>query len=103
MRKPILRHEHPATLLPLPDQDVPSHGWGEDFWVQISQRDGRFLKASIDNPLVESRLHELQKGDEVFLHEDHILAVHGIDREELVLEMDAASLKELAQWLGSQQ
>lgn len=103
MRKPILRHEHPATLLPLPDQDVPSRGWGEDFWVQITQREGRFLKATIDNPLVESRLHELQKGDEVFLHEDHILAVHGIHREELVLEMDAASLKELAQWLGSQQ
>ncbi|MBC8290892.1 MAG: hypothetical protein H8E37_11310 [Planctomycetes bacterium] len=103
MRKPILRHEHPATLLSLPDQDVPSRGWGEDFWVQITERNGRYLKATVDNALVESRLHEIQHGDEVFLHEDHILAVHGIHREELVLEMDAASLKELAEWLGSQQ
>ena len=102
MRKPILRHEHPATLLPLPDQDVPSRGWGEDFWVQITERDGRYLKAVVDNPLVEARLHNLRKGDSVILHEDHILAVHGIHREELVLEMDAAALKELAEWLSTQ-
>lgn len=29
--KPILRHERPATLLPLAKQNVPSRGWGEDF------------------------------------------------------------------------
>lgn len=102
MRKPILRHEHPATLLPLPEQQIPSRGWGEDFWVQITRREGSFLKATIDNPLVESRLHQLCKGDEIVLHEDHILAVHGIHREELVLDMDAAALKELAEWLGTQ-
>lgn len=33
--KPILSHEHPATLLPLPTQNVPSRGWGEDFWVRV--------------------------------------------------------------------
>lgn len=102
MRKPILRHEHPATLLPLPEQNVPSRGWGEDFWVQIIGREDRYLKAVIDNPLVESRLHELRNGDVLILHEDHILAVHGVHREELVLSMDAESLKELAAWLGTQ-
>src|SRR5687767_5494113 len=28
MTKPILRHEHPASLLPLSKQNVPSRGWG---------------------------------------------------------------------------
>ena len=38
--KPILRHDHPASLLPLPRQCVPARGWGEDFWVRIAQREG---------------------------------------------------------------
>jgi hypothetical protein len=102
MTKPILRHEHPATLLPLPKQHVPSRGWGEDFWVRVTQRDGQFLKGIVDNPLVESRLHGLHQGDEIVFQEDHILAVHSIHRQELVLGMDPAELKELARWLGSQ-
>jgi hypothetical protein len=99
--KPILRHEHPATLLPLPKQSVPSRGWGEDFWVQVTERQGKFFKGAVDNPLYEARLHELHKGDEIVFHEDHILAVHGVHRQELLVGMDAADLKELAQWLGS--
>ncbi|MGB6045869.1 MAG: hypothetical protein WBF93_22125 [Pirellulales bacterium] len=99
--KPILGHEHPATLLPLPMQDVPSRGWGEDFWVQVSERDGTFFKGVVDNPLYEARLHELHQGDSLFFHEDHILSVHGSHREEIVLGMDAADLKTLAHWLGS--
>jgi hypothetical protein len=102
MTKPILRHEHPASLLPLPKQHVLSRGWGEDFWVRVTERDGQFLKGSVDNPLVESRLHGLRHGDEIRFHEDHILAVHSIHRHELVLGMNAADLKELAQWLASQ-
>lgn len=100
MTKPILRHEQPATLMPLPAQSVPSRGWGEDFWVRVTERDGRFLKGLVDNPLVEHRLHGLQQLDEVIFHEDHILAVHPIHRQELVLGMDNADLKELAQWLA---
>jgi hypothetical protein len=100
--KPILRHEHPATLLPLPKQHIPSRGWGEDFWVRVTGREGRFFKGTVDNPLVESRLHGLRHGDEIVFHEDHILSIHGIHRQELVLGMDIADLKELAQWLGSQ-
>ena len=100
--KPILRHEHPATLLPLPQQNVPSRGWGEDFWVRVAEREGEFFKGTVDNPLHEARLHELHQGDQIVFHQDHILAVHGIHRRELVAGMDAADLKELAQWLGSQ-
>ena len=100
--KPILSHEQPATLVPLPSQNVPSRGWGEDFWVRVSQRHGAYCQGVVDNPLYEARLHELRQGDEVFFHEDHILAVHGSHREEIVLEMDAAELKTLAQWLESQ-
>jgi hypothetical protein len=102
MTKPILRHEHPASLLPLPKQHVPSRGWGEDFWVRVKERDEQFLKGSVDNPLVESRLHGLRQGDEILFQEDHILAVHSIHRQELVLDMSAEDLKELAQWLASQ-
>ena len=100
--KPILRHEHPATLLPLPQQNVPSRGWGEDFWVRVIEREKDFFKGIVDNPLYEARLHELRQGDQIVFLQDHILAVHGIHRQELVLGMDAADLKELAQWLGSQ-
>ena len=100
--KPILRHEHPATLLPLPNQNVPSRGWGEDFWVRVIEREGKVFKGTVDNPLYEARLHELHQGDEIVFHEDHILAVHGVHRQELLVGMDAADLKELAQWLGSQ-
>jgi hypothetical protein len=38
----------------------------------------------------------------LFFHEDHILAVHDIHRQELLLAMDSAQLKELAEWLGRQ-
>ena len=100
--KPILGHENPATLLPLPKQDVPSRGWGEDFWTRVTEREGQFFKGVVDNPLYEARLHELRQGDTVFFHEDHILAVHGSHREEIVLGMDTADLKTLAQWLGTQ-
>lgn len=100
--KPILRHEHPATLLPLPKQNVPSRGWGEDFWVQVTGREGMFFQGIVDNPLYEARLHELNQGDEIVFHEDHILAVHSIHRQELVLGMNATDLKALAQWLGTQ-
>jgi hypothetical protein len=92
MTKPILR----------PKQQVPSRGWGEDFWVRVTERDGQFLKGIVDNPLVESRLHGLYQGDEIVFHEDHILAVHSIHRHELILGMDPAELKELARWLASQ-
>ena len=54
----------------------------------------------MDNPLAESRLHGLNQGDDVVFHENHILAVHDIHRQELVSGMDAAALKELAQWLS---
>ena len=102
MTKPILRHENPASLVSLPDQNVPSRGWGEDFWVRVTDRDGEFLKAVADNDLAESRLHEIKLGDEIVIHEDHILALHPTARPQLLLSMDADDLKELAEWLGTQ-
>jgi hypothetical protein len=101
MTKPILSHENPASLVPVPEQNVPSRGWGEDFWVQVIERDGKFFKAVVDNPLYEARLHEIHQGDKIVFHEDHILAVHDSHRQELVLGMDEDDLKQLAQWLGS--
>lgn len=100
--KPILSHDHPASLVPLPEQSVPSRGWGEDFWVQIADRDGDAFEARVDNPLYEARLHGVSEGDLILLHADHILAVHPIHREELVLGMDATDLKTLANWLATQ-
>lgn len=101
LTKPILRHNHPASLVPLPTQNVPSRGWGEDFWVRITERCGGFLRGVVDNPLIEARLHGLNQGDEIVFHEDHILAVHDIHRQDLVAEMDEGDLKELTQWLAS--
>jgi len=100
LTKPILRHEQPASLAPLPKQYVPSRGWGEDFWVRTTKRCGDYFRGVVDNPLVEARLHGLNQGDEIVFHEDHILAVHDIHRQELVAGMDVADLKELAQWVG---
>ncbi|MCA9064269.1 MAG: hypothetical protein KDA96_14465 [Planctomycetaceae bacterium] len=101
MTKPVLRHQNPASLVPLPRQAVPSRGWGEDFWVRITERSGSLFRGVVDNPLVEARLHGLKLGDEIIFHEDHILAVHDIHRQELVVGMDVAELKELAQWIRS--
>jgi hypothetical protein len=100
--KPILSHDHPASLVPLPKQDVPSRGWGEDFWVQVIESDKQWFKGAVDNPMYEARLHELHKGNSVYFHEDSILAVHSSHREEIVLGMDAADLRTLVQWLGTQ-
>ncbi len=100
LTKPILKHDHPASLLPLPKQNVPSRGWGEDFWVQVTERAGHFFRGAVDNPLAEARLHGLTQCDQIFFHEEHILAVHDVHRNELVAGMDVADLKELARWVG---
>jgi hypothetical protein len=102
LTKPILRHENPASISQPPEQDVPSRGWGEDFWVRVTEREGQHLKGVVDNALVEARLHGLRLNSDIIFHEDHILAVHGSHRPQLLLSMDAADLKELAQWLGTQ-
>lgn len=101
--KPILRHENPASLVSIPPQNVPSRGWGEDFWVRITDRDGPYFVGVVDNPLYEAKLHGIKQGDEVLFHADHLLAIHDIHRQDIVLSMEAEDLKVLAQWLGSQQ
>lgn len=102
MSSPILCHEAPASLVEVPDRDIPSRGWGEDFWVQIVERQEGYFKARVDNDLCEARLHGVEHEKVIAFHEDHILAVHGIHRKEIVLGMDASELKELAQWLETQ-
>ena len=102
MTKPILGHEHPASLLRLPKQNIPSRGWGEDFWVRIAERDGRWFIGVVDNDLVESRLHGLRLGSSVVFQEDHILAVHGVHRDELLRAMNEADVLELAAWYRGQ-
>ena len=99
--KPILKHDHPVSLLPLPKQNIPSRGWGEDFWVRVTERSGSFFRGVVDNPLVEARLHGLNQGTEILFHEDHILGVHNTHRSDLVAGMTEADLKELTQWLAS--
>lgn len=99
MSKPILRHSHPSSLVDLPDEKVPSRGWGEDFWVKTTKREGEFFCGVVDNALAESRLHGIKQGDTVFFHLDHVLAVHDVHRRELVSSMSVEDLKELAGWL----
>ena len=98
--KPILRHNHPATLIPPPEGRIPSRGWGEDFWVQIVEREEDFFVGRVDNQLHEARLHEIHQDESIILHEDHILAVHGSHRAAMVAAMDVADLKTLAGWLA---
>lgn len=103
LTKPILKHDHPASLVPLPKQNVPSRGWGEDFWVRVTERSGSCFRGIVDNPLVEARLHGMKQGTEIIFREYHILAVHNVHRQELVAGMDEADLKELTQWLAELQ
>ena len=42
LAKPILRHTHPASLVTAPVQQMPSRGWGEDFWVRVEIQDSDF-------------------------------------------------------------
>ena len=101
MSKPVLSHNHPVSLVDVPPQNVPSRGWGEDFWVQITEREDEFLKGVVDNTLVEARLHGVSRGHEIILRETHVLAVHNSHRAELVSGMNADELKALVLWLGS--
>ncbi len=71
--------------------------------MKITERAGSFLRGVVDNPLVESRLHELHQDNEIIFHACHILAVHDIHRRELVAAMNLADLQELAQWVGEMQ
>ena len=101
MTKPVLGHEQPASLSPVPPQSVPSRGWGEDFWVCVLERDGDFFRGRVDNPLYEARLHDVHRNDEICFHADHVLAIHSTHRPEMVMNMGEADLKELVRWLGT--
>ena len=68
--------------------------------MQVEERSGKFFRGVVDNPLVETRLHGLNQGDEIVFHENDILALHDVHRQNIVAGMDVADLKELAQWVG---
>lgn len=99
---PVLCHEQPHSLMPRPEQDAPSRGWGEDFWVKIDQREGDVFRATVDNRLVESRLHKIDLGAAIWFESRHILAVHPMHRQELVKGMDEHDIRQLVDWLGLQ-
>ncbi|MBI85336.1 MAG: hypothetical protein CMJ81_19250 [Planctomycetaceae bacterium] len=97
--KPILCHDEPASLLPIAKQSVPSRGWGEQFWVRIRERQGVWLAGDIDNLLYESRLHDLNRGDTLYFHQDHILIVHGTHHQEILSRLNNQELEALGEWL----
>ncbi len=99
--QPILSHEQPASLVPSSDQNVPSRGWGEDFWVHVIQREGEHFRGIVDNSLYESRLHKLNYGDEIVFHANHVLGVHPSHRQDMLMDMDEIELKQLIEWLGT--
>lgn len=100
--KPVLTHEQPLTLAEVPIADIPSRGWGEDFWVQVTDRDGDYLIGRVDNNLYESRLHDIQFGETVAFHVDHVLTIHPTHRQELVMSMTETDLRLLIDWLNTQ-
>ena len=99
--KPIIGHPFPLTLVNIEPDQVPSRGWGEEFWVEIVARDGEQFQGRVDNRLHETKLHEIEKDSVIEFHENHVLAVHPIHREALVLSMTPEEVKEFAIWLGS--
>ncbi len=99
---PILCHEEPGSLVPIPRQQVPARGWGEQFWIHVTAREGEWLTGLIDNRLHESRLHDLHQGDSLTIHEDHILAVHRSNHQDLLLRMSQDELVAFGQWLKDQ-
>ena len=101
--KPIISHHHPRSLVDLPKNEIPSRGWGEDFWVAVIARHGNRFTGRIDNELYESRLHGLSFNDTLEFQADHILAVHPFHRHDLVRSMKPAEVKVFAAWLGEQQ
>jgi hypothetical protein len=78
---------------------VPSRGWGEQFWVLVTETDGDLRVGVIDNPLRETALHELQLGDEIVFHENHILAIHPSCRDDLLANMTDDQLARFGEWL----
>ncbi len=99
--KPIIGHPFPLSLIDIQGDPIPSRGWGEDFWVQIVSRNGEQLQGRVDNQLYESNLHEVEFNSVIDFALDHVLAVHPIHREQLVLEMTPEEVKEFAVWLGT--
>jgi hypothetical protein len=99
--KPILGHTHPASLVAIPPQEVPSRGWGEDFWVRVESREDEYLCGIVDNPLYENRLHEIAEGDRIYFHTNHILSVHGLHNMEIVERMTSEDLVLFRAWLDS--
>ncbi len=100
--KPVLCHEEPASLVPIPKESPPARGWGEQFWVKITARSGPWLTGTVDNRLHETRLHELSLGDPLTMHEDHILAVHRRHHHDLLGRMSQAELIAFGHWLQEQ-
>jgi hypothetical protein len=69
--------------------------------VQVIKREGNAFLGTIDNSLAEARLHGLSLGHQIVFHADNILAVHDVHRQELILAMNEADLKEMTLWLAT--
>ena len=99
--KPILSHEQPLSLLEVPRQPVPARGWGEEFWVCITEREDTWLRGEIDNYLYESKLHGLDQGTTIVFRESHILSVHPVHNSDIMSRMDDDDCQAFGQWLMS--
>ena len=99
MSKPILRHEIPDSLLAQALPKPPSRGWGEDFWVKIVEREDSHFVGRVDNDLCETKLHGIKLNDEICFHENHVLAVHGMHRLDIIQHMSVEEIKALADWI----
>jgi hypothetical protein len=98
---PILGHADPASLVEIPLQDLPSRGWGEDFWVRVECREGDHFCGIVDNRLYESRLHEIAQDDRIYFHANHILSLHGTHNREIVGQMSPDDVDEFRAWIES--
>ena len=97
--KPVLCHEQPASIFPVPSQKVPSRGWGEQFWLRVTCRKGDYFQGTVDNTLHETPLHELQRGAAVIFHGDHILAIHQEHYRDILLAMNEEEHRAMEAWI----
>ena len=88
-------------MLAVPHQDVPSRGWGEEFWVKITERDDSWLRGVVDNHLYETKLHGLSEGDELVFQVDHILSIHSSHNEAMIMRLSDDDREQFGQWLMS--
>ena len=101
MTNPILKHDHPSSLLLLPEQNVPSRGWGEDFLgANNGNGPGATSVASLTIRSWKRDCTDLARAKRSFFPKTISWPFTTSTERSLCVGMDVDDIKELAQWVG---